>query len=1709
MNRNHRQTTVRNGLRRGFTALLCLAMLLGLVPGLELSAQAADSWATPYLNQLVGWGVMRGDIHGNLYPERNITRAEFVTMMNRAYGYNETGGNPFTDVFVSDWYYDDVDIAYNVGYFTGTSATTASPKAELTREQAAVLLARNMMLQGTSGEALGFSDSRELSDWSRGLVGAVAQAGVISGYGDGSFRPKNSITRGEVAAMLARAVGSLISQPGDQSLGSVYGNLTINSSGVSLRNTTIVGNLYLTGGIGLGDVLLENVDVYGEIVVAGAGEANSSRSSVIMRNVTANELIVDNISNQFVTVRAEGDTRIAKTSVRTNAYVEDTTPNGYGLSLIELNGEPGTRLQVAGNIKEVKNLTPQSSLEIVQGTAAKVTSDEHATGSAVRIEAGARVDELNLDVGASVSGDGDIGSMNVGAAGTNVGILPDNITVRPGITSNITGTAMNNVTAAESSADPRLLSGYPAVRNVAPNSATLVFSTNKAGTVYWAVSALADGSVNEDDLITNPAYGGNIFRSGRINAQNSKTEYTAQVSGLTIDGSYYVSAILVDSRGNHSPLKVTAFSTPDNTTPAFTTGYPTMTKNTTKTAQVTVMTNKSCQMYYALLPRGSSTPTAQEFKSGAVSGNLGYGVVDVVKNNTQPVNVNSVQLEELTNYTLYLWLNDYDNARSSGVRSLQFTTPDETPPVVTDISSLGTSATAASVNYSLNEPGTLYWAIVAEGNTTYMTDDLGSTRAKVKVEAGAGAIRNGFSRASRADTDIRVAIAGLNSATTGTSSYDLYYVAKDSAGNYSETVGKINVRTLDTDRPTVTQEFTRYNENNDKEPLADTDIRLVFSESVQGGSDGKNRFLELFEAISGSTDEKIAAREKLAKSLHDYIKLYYRTATGGVSEVPYRIDSDYKDTDSWTIDYRYAQVTMEDGKMVIIFPTTGQDRDRNVIHALNLDSGETYWFELTDIYDNASQPNAMRPNPNKLPEFTTEFARVTLILGETTLIEEKDLEQGETLGSGSSDNPASRMDFSFIVNPLSVDRAPDSKRRDMLIWSNLNLTYTIYEREVDERGTPVSDWKRLNDKPILINSGETERYSSFTQDILTTDPDKKQSPTFEKLNDKTWKPTEYAIHIDTIGSNPNFRAWNYNLTLKVQVVAGDSNSLGLLLGTKDQTAYNTAAAAGMKLISTPEPFPLRKSFSDLDAPQISSPSIVVRDTSAQIGLMLNKEGTVYYVAAPILTLTWLDGESTRNLANNDLKGVTSFNPSVAVSGGSLNGKDIPTNSDGQPILASIPEYGRLATNKFNPASPTHLDIRDKTYDSRDRKGNTGRRGANVSTMINLENLQPNTVYLLFLSTEGLSGIYSDEGVLCYRFTTLEPIRPTIELTDYGSGAVDVDIKKADSADLNYFMVQSSAVDRKFTDEMFFKKDANDATKIVAGTPVDTGIYNNDKSKYTFNGSEDEMNVLTAMATKCYTKSGNDYVGTVFDVFANETAKNEYATLIQRQSSNTSSGVLSGSLSWPRANQISYDSNKISVGMEYTLFTVGRGAEGSGFAFCAYYPVRKSDASPPMVIAASPSGDIDDKGKFTGTIEVTFNERLYYQHYCPNLEVIPLDTCALGQNHSTFGTSTMSSIGIGYIAKPSANTLTLSTNSQSGQGLSGHGANVSVSFVTINCKNASNGAQVTFLGGLCDAKGNTHSRGEAMIPLVVTLVIEKDRSGEYTCRCNVTQAWDGR
>lgn len=788
-----------NNRRRAWSLLLALCMALSLCPALTGTADAAGESA---MDRLINWGVVGGYPDGSSHPERSLTRAEFTAMVNRAYGYTKTGEAPFIDVDENAWYYDDIGIAYNANYFNGVSPRMAGPDQTLTRETAMVLLARNMRLDPIGGEVVEFSDGRSFASWSRGYARAAAQMGLIDGYGDGSYRPQSNITRGEMAELLQRALGTLVNRPGTHTLGSVYGNVTVNTPNATLRDATIAGNLYITGGLGLGDVTLENVRVLGDIIVAGGGSSVGGSEGIVLRNVAADNLLVDSIADQLVSLRAEGNTDIAETLLRSDAYVQDRTRTGLGLRSITLESpDESASFTLSGNLGSVVNKTAGSTLNLGAGTLQTLTVDESAAATTLDLASNTTIKTLNLDAAASVTGAGDVGALRANVSGSTTTMLPDTVTIRDGQTATVAGTQMTPAQAQESSLDPRLLAGYPKVTNLAPTAANAVFSANKPVTIYWALSYALDvprGGFTADELIT-PITGDNRIRSsGNLSVTAAEAEVNTALSGLTADIEFTLSAVAVDSRGMRSPVKTVEFRTPDNTVPAFNSGYPAISQLTDSYAQITVMPNKTCTLYYALYYNGAAAPTAEQLRAGGASltGSLRSGSMGVTKNTFDYPDFSDLNSD--TAYMLYLCLSD--GTRTSAVRTLAITTVSNTKPqfnILPVVTGKSTSSFTLLTNVDTN--CTLYWAVVPAGTVfpqepdadllnsitnPAMREDRRLTHLVSQIISGnAPCVANGTVTGLGALADKSFVAARLQAGTR----YDLYFVAQDAAsGNYSD-----------------------------------------------------------------------------------------------------------------------------------------------------------------------------------------------------------------------------------------------------------------------------------------------------------------------------------------------------------------------------------------------------------------------------------------------------------------------------------------------------------------------------------------------------------------------------------------------------------------------------------------------------------------------------------------------------------------------------------------------------------------------------------------------------------------------------------------------------------------------------------------------------------------------------------------------------------
>ncbi|MDR2357322.1 MAG: S-layer homology domain-containing protein, partial [Oscillospiraceae bacterium] len=113
--------------------------------------------------------------------------------------------NPFTDVSEDDWFYSDVEFAYERGLFTGTGEDTFSPGMPMTRSMLVTVLYR-LAGGGEWVEDSGVFADVEPGLWYSEAIAWAAKQGIVNGVGDNLFKPDGDITRQELVTALYRYV---------------------------------------------------------------------------------------------------------------------------------------------------------------------------------------------------------------------------------------------------------------------------------------------------------------------------------------------------------------------------------------------------------------------------------------------------------------------------------------------------------------------------------------------------------------------------------------------------------------------------------------------------------------------------------------------------------------------------------------------------------------------------------------------------------------------------------------------------------------------------------------------------------------------------------------------------------------------------------------------------------------------------------------------------------------------------------------------------------------------------------------------------------------------------------------------------------------------------------------------------------------------------------------------------------------------------------------------------------------------------------------------------------------------------------------------------------------------------------------------------------------------------------------------------------------
>ena len=198
-------------LRRMAACLAALILCLGLsVTAFAAEADtgfsdvAADAWYAEAAVYCRDNGLMNGTTATTFSPNATMTRAQLCAVLYRMAGSPEmTGRDAFADTPDGAWYEDAVLWAVRNRIMSGYTASTFGPHDPITREQLAAILWRYAGSPAAeAGEA--YADEASIASWAVTAVDWARTRGFINGMSDGSFRPDGRATRAQVAAILMR-----------------------------------------------------------------------------------------------------------------------------------------------------------------------------------------------------------------------------------------------------------------------------------------------------------------------------------------------------------------------------------------------------------------------------------------------------------------------------------------------------------------------------------------------------------------------------------------------------------------------------------------------------------------------------------------------------------------------------------------------------------------------------------------------------------------------------------------------------------------------------------------------------------------------------------------------------------------------------------------------------------------------------------------------------------------------------------------------------------------------------------------------------------------------------------------------------------------------------------------------------------------------------------------------------------------------------------------------------------------------------------------------------------------------------------------------------------------------------------------------------------------------------------------------------------------
>jgi len=304
-------------LKRIFSLVITIALLIFGFSSTYISRAAATfddisgHWAETDILNWANQGIFTG-IDGHFSPNNPITRAQFAVILSRIMNYSDNSVNPytFTDLPQGTWFTNAIVEVQKFGIYLGYDDGTIRPNEDITRGEMCVFLCRILGIPPIS-TPLTFTDSNQIASFALPYVSALVHNGIINGFEDGTFKPTAPITRAEATHMLSIGISYVIKTTKTDFSAD---NAIVSMSNIAIQNAKISNNLIISESLNGGKCLISGAKIGNLMIVRGGGYITIAKNSYI------NNLDVEN-NESLTTIEIDEGCNIVSLDASTPCHI--------------------------------------------------------------------------------------------------------------------------------------------------------------------------------------------------------------------------------------------------------------------------------------------------------------------------------------------------------------------------------------------------------------------------------------------------------------------------------------------------------------------------------------------------------------------------------------------------------------------------------------------------------------------------------------------------------------------------------------------------------------------------------------------------------------------------------------------------------------------------------------------------------------------------------------------------------------------------------------------------------------------------------------------------------------------------------------------------------------------------------------------------------------------------------------------------------------------------------------------------------------------------------------------------------------------------------------------------------------------------------------------------------------------------------------------